>query len=386
MTATLFNTNFSALSRHYPALAARIDQLPNKSAIFTAQAKDGAPVYCLKQNGNVLTITNPVNPVERMQQQVNAVLPQLFNFTRPVMLVGLNPGDELISIFNNSETNPLPHCPQPIWVCIDSTIALYAFLNTRDISHIIASPRVRFFWHGDAENQAQWLRLHPEFPHLFTLISCAPDRTLNLVMPPFARLVDEREQQVELLKTENNRYYDALSNQELHAIISRNADRPPRLMMPTCSWSTFIQHSTRDTCASFREIGWEVCELNMEAMLTPYYLVSTIHQFKPDVFLFIDHMRYEAEDVYPPNLLFITWIQDEMDNLFCKEAGQSIARYAQERQRDLVIGYTGDNLKRLYDYPPNASCPSTSWPTRVFSTPLSSPNSNNCSTPVIWPL
>lgn len=121
--------------------------------------------------------------------------------------------------------------------------------------------------------------------------------------------------------------------------------------MPTCAWSTFIQHSTRDTCAAFRAQGWDVRELNMQAMLTPYHLTREINTFQPDLFLFIDHMRYEAEEVYPKNLFFITWIQDEMDHLFCTQAGESIARYAKQGKRDLVIGYTNQELSTRYHYP-----------------------------------
>ena len=70
------------------------------------------------------------------------------------------------------------------------------------------------------------------------------------------------------------------------------SSRPPRLLMPTCAWSTYVQHSARDTCAAFERLGWETRLLKIEAMLTPYHLVRQINEFKPDVFLFIDHLRF----------------------------------------------------------------------------------------------
>ncbi|MDD2236153.1 MAG: hypothetical protein PHG65_02970 [Kiritimatiellae bacterium] len=296
-------------------------------------------------------MTDPKAPLARIQQLVDESAAHLRNYTRPVFLLGLYPGHELLSIFQASEQDATPHCPQPIWICLDSTIIFFGLLNALDLTPLIASPRVRFFWYEEAEEQVVWLREHPEFPHLFTLISAASESTLNQVMPPFAELIQERDQETEHLKEDNNRYYDAISDEQLALILRGEAERSPRLMMPTCLWSTFVQYSTRDTCRAFREQGWDVCELKMEAMLTPFYLAQAIHQFKPDVFLFIDHMRYEAEEIYPRRMLFVTWIQDEMDHMFCRSAGESMTRYAQRGRRDLVIGYGNQQLATLYGYP-----------------------------------
>ena len=126
--------------------------------------------------------------------------------------------------------------------------------------------------------------------------------------------------------------------------------------MPTVSWSTFVQHSARDTAAAFEEMGWEVRVLKMDAMLTPYYLVKAINEFKPDVFLFIDHMRYEAEEIYPRNMMFLTWIQDDMPNLQCSRAGEKLAEYAASGRRDLVVGYI-QGLEENYGFPKDRLVP-----------------------------
>jgi hypothetical protein len=347
----LYRKNLNALEAHYPELAERLLRLPDTQNIKAAKAQDGGLAYCIVRDGKIMPITNPVDPLARIQRQVDDLNAHLQNYTRPIFIVGLNPGNEVISLYNISENCTTPHCPQPLWLCIDSCLALYGFLNTWDVTHIIASPRVRIFWHEDAPIQTQWLRQHPEFPHVFTLISGSSDQTLNTIMPHFAKLISERDQQTETLKQLNNRYYDRFTDQTLHAIFSGNGPRKPRLLMPTCTWSTFIQHSTRDTCNEFRALGWDVLELKADAMLTPYFLVHTINQFKPDLLLFIDHMRYEAEEIYPRNMLFVTWIQDEMDHIFCNAAGESMARYARETRRDLVVGYITNELTSLYSYP-----------------------------------
>ena len=349
--ADRYARNFSCLEKQYPQLAQRLAALPGRGQIRTGIAKDGGLYYAVERDGQWIPVTDPATPLARIQHILDESATHLRNYTRPVFLLGLYPGHELVTVFRACEQETTPHCPQPLWVCLDSTIALEGLMHAVDLVPILTSPRVRFFWYEDADTQVKWLRENPDFPHLFTLISAAPAATLDKVMPPFAALIQEREQLTAQLKSENARHYDAISDQELADILRGKGGRPPRLLMPTCAWSTFIQYSTRDTCAAFRARGWEVRELNMQAMLTPFYLVQTIHEFKPDLFLFIDHMRYEAEDLYPRGMLFVTWIQDEMDHLFCRTAGESLARYAQQGRRDLVVGYARQNLCAQYGYP-----------------------------------
>ena len=42
--------------------------------------------------------------------------------------------------------------------------------------------------------------------------------------------------------------------------------------------------------------------------------------------LFIDNLLHEAEELYPRNLMFVTWVQDELPHLQCAEAGRRLAR------------------------------------------------------------
>ena len=355
----LLNANLTALRARHPSLAARLESIPDPAALRIFQAKDGGVAFGIRQGNAVRPLTDHVAPLKRLQEQVEKMTPQLRDFTRPILIIGLYPGNELVSLFDLSEQDTTPHCAQPIWVCLDSPECLLGFLSCWDARHILESERVTLFWAEEMPEQVAWLRNNPAFPHVFTLITGAPDAALSNILPPLAVLVRERDAETERLKVENNAYYDAITDEQLAAVIRGAADqsgdlkRRPRLMMPTCAWSTFIQYSTRDTCASFAEMGWETRTLQMDAMLTPYYLARSINEFKPDVFLFIDHLRSEAEEIYPKNMMFLTWIQDEMDHLFCAEAGRKLSEYAAQRKRDLVVGYADDRLSRQFEYPPD---------------------------------
>lgn len=369
---TILESNLAVLRDRYPALARRLDAMPDKNCVKVFKARDGGVAYGIRKNGHVRPITDSEAPLARIQAQFDQWASQLADQTRPVLVVGLYPGNELFCLFDNVEQNQTPHCPQPVWVCVDSTYCLYGFLSTRDARRVLEAPRVNWFWHDEMPAKVKWLGEHPEFPHVFTLITGAGDATLNQVMPPLAELVQQRDAEMQKLIVENKAYYDAVSDEELAKRIAHGVEkdeggnlkrevegsrshpsvllRKPRLLMPTCSWSTFIQHSARDTCAAFEEIGWDVRILKVDAMLTPYYMAKAIHDFKPDIFLFIDHMRYEAEEVYPKNMMFVTWIQDDMPNLQCRRAGDKFAEYSASGKRDLVVGYT-DDLDTRHGYP-----------------------------------
>ncbi len=353
---SLLQKNLAVLKTKYPHIAQKVEDFPDKHNVVIFHAKDGAPAFGLKRNGSVQALTDPIAPLKRLQQQIDLYSKQVQDFTRPLFIVGFYPGLELIQLFERCEKEVTPHCPQPIFLCVDSIANLYCFLQLWDVTHIISSNRVRWFLAEERAMEVEFLRSNPHIPHVATLITGAPDNVLEEIMPPFAKLVIERDEEMKKLQEENERYYDAISDEELAKIIEGKSGRAPRLMMPTCSWSTFVQYSVRDTAREFEEAGWEVKVLKMDAMLTPYYLVKSINEFKPDVFLFIDHMRYEAEEVYPKNMMFITWIQDELPNLHSKKAGEKMREYAKERRRDIVIGYTRD-LDSKYGFPSDRLIP-----------------------------
>ena len=151
--AELFAANLSLLRKRYPDLAPAVENFPERRQVCCFKARDGGMAYGLRQNnGQIAPLTDPIAPLARLQQQLDQFNAQLHDFTRPVLIVGLYPGIELSGIFNLSESCALPHCPQPIWVCLDSLACFYGCLSAWDMREIIASERVRFFWHATSRS------------------------------------------------------------------------------------------------------------------------------------------------------------------------------------------------------------------------------------------
>lgn len=346
----VFRANMTALRARHARLASMVDQFPDKDSIRVFKALDGSIAYGLASSAGVAPITNPHAPVAHMAAQFSKFHNQLTDLTRPILIVGLYPGQELIYVFNLAETSAITHARQPIHVCIDSIPCLYAFLNTFDAVSMFNSDRVHWIWHEDLSSYVDEFRRHPEWPHNFTPLSGSTNGIVGKVVQTISPLIRERDAETRKLIEANNAYYDSITDDQLAETIAGRGARKPRLMMPTCSWSTVIQYSARDTCAMFDKAGWEVNILKVDAALTPYHLVKSIHEFKPDVFLFIDHLRTEATSVYPRNMMLVSWIQDTMPHIQSRKAAETWNATALEpdprtnlpRRRDLIVGYVGD--------------------------------------------
>ena len=343
-----FLQNQSILRKRYPNLASRLDIASKCTSISLQKNNEGHTVVSLTKDGRNIPITPPFSVLETQFHKQSEALSDL---TKPVLLVGLYPGIELISIFEHGSHASEPQPDQHIYVVIDSILCLWGFLLGWDVRTILQSSRVHFIWHEDIPRWINQLRTHPEIPYLFTFISGCKDATLQQLMPPIVHLVQDKEASTQQLIKENNDYYDALDNHSLIQILQSRAERKPRLMMPICAWSTFMQYGARDLCTAFTEAGWDTYMLRVDAMLTPHYLAQQIHDIRPDLFIFINHARCEAEEIYPKNLMFVTWIQDEMEHLLNNQAGRKFSSYAKTHQRDLFVGYTQAYGSSLYGYP-----------------------------------
>ena len=267
-----FLSNQVALRQRYPSLAQRLDLASNFASVDTHKDPHGNTILRLVQNGREFFITPPL---AALQSQLDDQARALSDRTKPILMVGLYPGVELVSVFELGDDSSTSQPDQQIYVVIDSILCLWGFMKAWDATAIIHSSRVHFIWHEDFERWVEHLRHHAEIPHLFTLISGAQASTLQSLMPPLVDLVQERERSTRRLILENNEYYSRIHDGALRRIIRGEAGRRPRLMMPTCSWSTFIQYSTRDLCAAFDATGWEIFVLKVDSMLTPYYLAQT---------------------------------------------------------------------------------------------------------------
>ena len=142
--------------------------------------------------------------------------------------------------------------------------------------------------------------------------------------------------------------YAGFDRQTLLDVLGPTPSRKPRVVLLTSRFTTVLQYSTRDVARALEGLGWET-RVFIEP--TPWHATSDralkrlLIDFKPDLVFSIDHLRRENPNLYPDELSYVCWIQDDLPNLTCAIAGRSIGR------RDFVLCADELAFNLRYDYP-----------------------------------
>ncbi len=121
--------------------------------------------------------------------------------------------------------------------------------------------------------------------------------------------------------------YEACDVKTLIALLGPNPPRQPRVMLITSRLTTVLQYANRDCQKAFEALGWQtrlLIEPSEYEDTTPGYMLREMQAFKPDVVFMIDSLRLHASSVFPPQVLHMGWVQDDLARLINIEAGRSV--------------------------------------------------------------
>ncbi|MBC7772131.1 MAG: hypothetical protein H7210_06535 [Pyrinomonadaceae bacterium] len=149
-------------------------------------------------------------------------------------------------------------------------------------------------------------------------------------------------------------------NRRISAAMDRSAPpgaapataRQLRVLIPTCRFSTFIQHSSADLAEAFRHAGHEariVIEPDPYSHLSSIAYLRAVDEFEPDVVLLINYTRQVLESAVPENVPFVTWLQDSMPHQFNSKIGKALGPL------DFVVGHLHPELVTQFGYPAERS-------------------------------
>ncbi len=362
MNSDIFEKNYQLLKETTPFLSAKINAIPYDS-VGVANAQDNGICYAIQnEEGIWQPISNPENPIETAKLAINKAEKRLVYGYSPAVLVGLNVGYELDMIYSHFNSRlKYNETFRRIYVIIDSPMHLVGWLKEQDRSHILKYSAIEFHWHTRIDDIVFNCKKDKQRSHYFIPVSSYNETKVVQITSPLVQLYSDRKNETEKIIKENNAYYAKIKDAELSKIIQGCGTRKPKLMMPTHLTSNVVQHSTRSTCKAFENLNWDIEIIEIERELTPWRLVKRINEFKPDIIVNINHLRTEGKniDCYPPNLMYLTWIQDEMPSVNNSEIGKKWTDMAlkidkntnAERKRDLIIGYATSLTQ--FGYPEN---------------------------------
>lgn len=136
-----------------------------------------------------------------------------------------------------------------------------------------------------------------------------------------------------------------------------NEPRPRRVLIPTCRYSTFIQHASEDLAEAFRARGW-VARVLVEPDAHTRFSTLAYHraelEFDPDLIVLINYPRASKAAAFVTQTPFVCWVQDAMPHLFDERIGRG------HGPRDFVAGHVYPQFFRQFGYPAD----------RALSTPV----------------
>lgn len=120
-----------------------------------------------------------------------------------------------------------------------------------------------------------------------------------------------------------------------------------RVLIPTCRFSTYIQHSSRMLAEAFRRAGHEaevLIEPDDSTNLGNISYLAACERVDPDLIVLVNYPRAERAEAFPAGVPFVCWMQDHMPHLYRRELGRA------QGERDFLMGHMGYELFERYGY------------------------------------
>ncbi|MCM8530827.1 MAG: hypothetical protein NE330_06685 [Lentisphaeraceae bacterium] len=342
MSTSLFK-NLELLSKKSPLLGQRICEVPS-TTIQTAGTEDGGVCFVKQQDGESYLPLTSSTPIADAQNAISQIEDRISNGISPIVVVGLNPGYVLDIIYKHvNEQYHQKFIPRRIYVIIDSLECLYGWLKLENRTSLLNNEYIEFYHSDEVSTIVDLCKEDEQRSHLFTPVSSLPESKVMGIIEPLASFFIERQEEEIKLHEENCKYYESQTDDELDLILSGSGNRKPRMLIPSHASSTVVQYSVRDTKVMFEKEGWEVNIIHMKTDLSKWRTAKHINDFKPDIYMLVNHLRTEENDFYPPEMMFITWVQDTVSYINNSENAQFWNEHVQSKskRRDLIIGYVG---------------------------------------------
>lgn len=135
-------------------------------------------------------------------------------------------------------------------------------------------------------------------------------------------------------------------NEDRHGVPAHQ--RPLRVLLPTCRYSTYIKHAAADLCEAFKGVGCEartLIEPDDQSQMSSVAYLRAIAEFQPDLVVLINYTRSNIGAVIPAGVPVVTWVQDAMPHLFDAKTGEAMGKL------DFVVGHTHVELYERFGYP-----------------------------------
>ncbi|MBN1490086.1 MAG: hypothetical protein JXA69_09230 [Phycisphaerae bacterium] len=218
-----------------------------------------------------------------------------------------------------------------VYVLEPNTAALAALLHFHDWAELLADPRILIFTGPECGEQfrealvaddqlplpmhclrmAQWGG--PAIESAVSFVQAAQDARVTVL--------DDLQAKVTAM------YDDCDAAFWARRFAGASEQDPLRIMFVVSRHTTYLKYAMRDLARAFEARGmktYTLIENADHAKVSAVTYQRAILDFKPELFFLIDHFRAEYRGAIPANVPFVGWIQDQLPNLYSREAGASL--------------------------------------------------------------
>lgn len=137
-----------------------------------------------------------------------------------------------------------------------------------------------------------------------------------------------------------------------YAAAAEAAGRPLRVLVPTCRYTTYVQHAAGDLAAALEAAGCEarvLIEPDAHSKFSSVAYLRALVEFEPDLIVLVNYTRSWLGPWMPRTVPFVCWIQDAMPHQFDAAAG------AAQGELDFLVGHVHPELRERFGYPEGRS-------------------------------
>ncbi len=257
----------------------------------------------------------------------SAALPEAIYSGDAVMVCGAGAESEILEIHRLTRTDYFTK-RRPLYLVCEHARDLRPWLASQALRPVFADPRVFFFCADLPETDVgAFFRAVSSRPLPTGVFCCgaAPDfyeGTVRLVQT----LHEERTRKIRELSERVGRRYAPDRRLRVPRCLETGAP-PLKILSFTSRFTAYVQHCVADCADGFRRLGHEArvwIEPTDMDRLNGLVVLEELDKFDPDLVFDVDHTRHEHGALFPRDLPFVTWMQDELPDLLSAETAARI--------------------------------------------------------------
>lgn len=316
-------------------------------------------------DADIMVVDSPTRPTETDQPSDEVVARWVASqpafqegFVPSIIVAGLGSTSMLRGLWRETAATRDGYTPR-IWVVEPDVRRALAGLGEFDLADVLSDERVECLVAADAFERLQRSLLD----RLDTTLQCicvsddgAPSSRIDHAKRILDHVVHEQERRRVRLRARVAAIY-AERNVEWWAKRYGEAARggePLRILLPSCRFTTYVQHAARDLARAFERRGIRaevLLERDSHSRLSTVAYLDRLADLRPDLVVLINYPRSTLALDMPKNVPVLCWMQDAMPHLFDEKVGASQGEF------DFVMGHVFRELYTTFGYPMGRTLP-----------------------------